>query len=74
MTTRVPVGPYMEAERDGSGLWVSIYNKKHGSDLGFFEWYAPWRCWVFSPETGTVFNDGCLRALADFSKTLGGKP
>lgn len=73
-TTRVPVGSYMEAERDASGLWSTVFNKKHGSRLGYFEWYPAWRCWVFHPEHGTVFNDGCLRALADYSKTLGGKP
>lgn len=34
--------------------------------LGEIRWYAPWRCYAFWPEPGTIFERDCLRNIANF--------
>lgn len=34
--------------------------------LGQVSWYSPWRCYVFHPMQGTLFERKCLRDIATF--------
>jgi hypothetical protein len=34
--------------------------------LGEIRWYAPWRRYCFYPYVGTVFEEKCLRNIAEF--------
>ncbi len=44
-----------------------IWNVKSGGTLlGTIGWYAHWRGYVFYPEGGTLYEQICLRAIADF--------
>lgn len=46
-------------------IW-RVTSMSSGDLLGGVAWYGPWRQYVFEPEDGTVFNDGCLTDIADF--------
>jgi hypothetical protein len=37
-----------------------------GRPVGFIGWYGPWRKYALQPEPDTVFEQDCLRAIADF--------
>lgn len=34
--------------------------------IGFVRWYGPWRKYIFEPEPRTIFEQDCLRDIADF--------
>jgi len=34
--------------------------------LGEVRWYAPWRKYAFYPEWNTLYEERCLRDIADF--------
>ena len=34
--------------------------------LGYVFWHAPWRKYVFAPAADTIFEQDCLRDIADF--------
>ncbi len=36
------------------------------SDLGTVKWFGRWRCYSFFPNAETVFENQCLRDIADF--------
>ena len=36
------------------------------TNLGAVSWYSPWRKYGFSPNPQTVFEQDCLRKIADF--------
>lgn len=68
-----PLGRYMLLEpkgvtgtRDKRCTWWIVRHAKRGTSLGNIEWYPAWRQWIFAPALGTVFNNTCLRDLADF--------
>jgi hypothetical protein len=37
--------------------------------LGYVGWFGRWRCYTFFPEPNTVFEQTCLRDIADFMKS-----
>jgi hypothetical protein len=39
---------------------------KDGACLGYVSWFGRWRRYSFSPATGTVFEQVCLREIANF--------
>ena len=41
-----------------------------GAHLGTITWYAPWRKYVFRPESDTVFEPVCLGEIAEFLTAL----
>ena len=45
-------------------LWLVLANETEL--LGTVQWYAPWRRYAFYPLAGTVFEQDCLRRIADF--------
>jgi len=37
-----------------------------GSSLGVVKWYGAWRCYAFFPARDTLYEQKCLRSIADF--------
>lgn len=37
-----------------------------GGSLGEVRWFAPWRKYAYYPQTGCLFEEDCLRDIADF--------
>lgn len=37
-----------------------------GAELGVVRWFSRWRRYVFEPSGGTVYEQDCLRQLAEF--------
>lgn len=63
------LGKYMTAQALGLGpREVYLVRARNGAVLGGFEWYAPWRTYVFQPEHGAEFSPDCLRELAAFAE------
>ena len=60
--------------------WISICNKRPSATgatsvwsvkkgqitLGKIAWFSSWRKYAFFPEPNTVFEEDCLRDIADF--------
>ena len=46
--------------------WVG---SKDSIKIGDVKWYGPWRKYAFFPEPITVFEEDCLRDLAEFCET-----
>lgn len=46
------------------GWWVMP--KDGGNRIGCIYWYGPWRKYVFMPDPNCVFEQDCLRDIADF--------
>ena len=62
---------FVEAGTSPSGMtrrWTVIPTAQPDLALGLVSWYAPWRCYAFSPAPGlaTVYERRCLRDIADF--------
>lgn len=34
--------------------------------LGQIAWYSPWRRYCFQPQLGTIYEQDCMRRIADF--------
>lgn len=41
-----------------------------GSPLGRISWYSPWRKYCFSPFPESIFDDSCLREIAEFCAVM----
>lgn len=48
----------------------TVQNIKSGHLLGWIRWYGPFRGYAFLPCEGTVYEEDCLRDLADFIDNL----
>jgi hypothetical protein len=49
----------------------SVRNSKNGSMLGYVKWSRGFRKYVFAPvQSWLIFDEGCLREIADFLKRL----
>ena len=46
-------------------VWFVI-NKYDGIQLGWIAWFAKWRKYAFYPKPETVYEQVCLREIADF--------
>lgn len=42
---------------------------RDGGHLGGVSWYAPWRRYAFNPAPSTVYEQDCMRTIADFCET-----
>lgn len=45
--------------------WI-ITSVSTDEDLGYIEWYVPWRQYCYYPMNDLVFSVSCLREIADF--------
>lgn len=43
-----------------------VMTKDDGLTLGIIGWFARWRKYGFYPESATVFEEVCLREIAEF--------
>lgn len=60
---------FSHAGRSKSGkteIWIVHPKDNPHATLGMISWYSPWRKYVFSPAPGTVFEEDCLRTIAEF--------
>lgn len=44
-------------------------NDRDGNTLGQIKWWTAWRRYTFHPCGNTLYDPGCLRAIADFCET-----
>jgi hypothetical protein len=52
-----------------TSVWL-CKNIQSGDVLGTVKYYPAWRQYCYFPQSCTVFNDGCLRDIADFLSQL----
>jgi hypothetical protein len=45
--------------------WAVVTNDE-STTLGYIGFYPRWRCYVFSPNIQTVYEQTCLRDIAEF--------
>lgn len=57
------VGPYPREGRKTVG-WL-VQNKK-GENLGYVQWNSGWRGYAFHPLGAPIFEQDCLRDIAEF--------
>lgn len=48
--------------------WV-VRACERGAVLGFVSWYAAWRKYTFAPATASIFEEDCLRDIAQFCES-----
>lgn len=48
----------------------TVINKESITDLGLISWYGHWRCYVFFPADGIVFERTCLLDIVKFIDRL----
>lgn len=48
-----------------TAIWT-VRNAERGHLLGEVRWFAPWRKYAFYPKTGCLFEEDCLRDIAEF--------
>ena len=49
-------------------IWI-IFTKDGRTNLGFIKWYGRWRGYAFFPQSDTIYEEDCLRDIADFIET-----
>jgi len=57
---------FAKAEKQNPSSWVYNVQSNDGYPLGTIKWYAQWRKYGFYPENGTVYENICLREIAEF--------
>jgi len=53
----------MESKSGKTNIYQVISN---GVNLGDIKWYAPWRSYAFYPAENTLYEQDCLRDIANF--------
>ena len=48
-----------------TNIWA-IRSTQGDDRLGFVKWHGPWRKYAFFPEPNCLFEEDCLRDIADF--------
>lgn len=46
--------------------WIVMSNYEESLELGEISWFARWRKYTFRPKNDTVFEEKCLRDIAQF--------
>lgn len=67
----VHVGKWLEIRSNGQStsgktFVFGVYTKPAGEFLGVIRWYGAWRKYAFFPETQTLYEQDCLRDIAQF--------
>jgi len=55
-----PIPPGQKTKR-----WL-VETEDGNLTLGTVKWYGAWRCYSFFPSPATLFEQQCLRDIADF--------
>ena len=69
--TGIKIGKYMTAHRvpmDPHDVYT--IQDRSGSIIGTVDYYKAWKQYCFSPESGSIFSDGCLGSMSDFLEGL----
>ena len=61
---------FKEVPFEGKTKRFEVISKNHGFILGRILWYGAWRCYVFHPQTETIYNKDCLKDVQDFLNKL----
>ena len=56
---------YPSKEGCKTSLWI-VKTKEDSIPLGLIKWYGAWRTYAFFPANDTIFEDDCLRDIAQF--------
>lgn len=48
-----------------TSLWI-VRSKQSGATLGVIKWFGSWRKYSFFPSDSTIFEQDCLRDIANF--------
>ncbi len=57
---------FQEREHKGKTRKWIVLNKMHGIEIGKVKWSTSFRKYAFFPERDTVYEQVCLRDIADF--------
>lgn len=49
----------------GKTTIFGVFTKDGGIELGQIRWFSSWRKYAFFPDTYTIFEQDCLRDIAD---------
>ena len=55
-----------QPSKSGKTSIFGLYPEGAHHPVAFVGWYGKWRRYALQPEPGTVFEQDCLRAIADF--------
>jgi hypothetical protein len=55
-----------ENENKGKTRKWTVWNKMHGTDIGRIKWSTSFRKYAFFPYADTMYEQVCLREIADF--------
>jgi hypothetical protein len=55
----------LSEEKPKTKVWT-VEVKENGDIIGTVKWYSGWRKYAFFPEDNTVYENDCLRDIADF--------
>ncbi len=53
-----------ESASGKTSIWY--VNNKDGTPLGYIMWHGPWRKYCFAPRDKTIYEQDCLRDIANF--------
>lgn len=53
-----------DAGRRKTSIW--LVTTKQDNVLGYVRWYAQWRKYCFLPTAHSIFEEVCLREIAEF--------
>ncbi len=54
-----------ESKNHKTRVW-RVVAKQGNQPLGLVLWYSGWRKYVFAPDTGSEYEQDCLRDIAEF--------
>lgn len=57
-------------ERKPKTKVIAVQSKTHPIRLGIIKWWNPWRCYVFFPDSETLFNAECLNDIQSYIRGL----
>ena len=60
---------FLDEKKPKTEVW-RIETKEGKNILGYVKWFTRWRKYSFFPETDTVYENDCLRDIADFIEYL----
>ncbi len=61
---------FVEAEPNKKTRRMWVVNKHDDVPLGNIGWFGRWRKYAFYPLPGMVFEQDCLRDIADYIETM----